>query len=302
MAAPETIRLGSSGASVTRWQELLAQAGYPVAATGTFDGPTDQATRSWQAAKGLMADGIVGPKSWGAMLGQPAFATDGKAEFGRTVLVHVWREVTGQDPNVAELQIAGAQAHLESFYGLASYTNKQTGAKSGPINNWGAIQGGKPPCGEGGFEASDTRADGTPYNWCYKRYPTPEDGARDFVRQITLRRPTAWNHMRRGDIDAYCDQLRHPKNGEPLYFEAPAETYAAGLAQRVVNIAGTLGEPVAAKRGGPVDPQTALGVSPGGGDGLTARRAAGPAVVGLSIAALVAIVLKWGWPWRWPLP
>lgn len=66
---PATIKLGSTGPDVTKWQEALTSAGYAVPTTGTFDQATDQATRAWQASKGLTVDGIVGPASWGAMTG-----------------------------------------------------------------------------------------------------------------------------------------------------------------------------------------------------------------------------------------
>jgi hypothetical protein len=72
MAAPGTevrytdsdlpaIMLGSKGDNVKLWQSVL---GLPQ--TGTFDETLDRATRTWQAGKGITADGIVGPLTWGA--------------------------------------------------------------------------------------------------------------------------------------------------------------------------------------------------------------------------------------------
>ena len=236
----------------------------------------------------------------------PSFTPDQKAQFGRTVLENIWQEVTGEAPNLAELQIAGAQAHLESYYGLSNYTNKLTGEKSGVINNWGAVQGGKPPCGDAGFEASDTHADGTAYTWCYKRYPTPEAGAADMLKHMTTKRPTSWNHMKRGDIDAWSQSMRtkDPITGIGGYFEQSAEGRAKGIEARVINIAGTLGEPIAAKRGGPVSPEVAMGQTPtsedgGGFDLPSGKQIAGPTVVLASLASIAAIVWKWGWPWTW---
>ncbi len=136
---------------------------------------------------------------------------DDSHRFGREVLKRVWPLVTGHEATLPELQIAGAQAHLESNYGQANYTNKVTGEKSGVINNWGAVQSGKPPCGAGGFEASDTRADGTAYTWCYKRYPTPDDGARHLVEHMTIKRPASWRLMKAGDIDGWARQMHSYK-------------------------------------------------------------------------------------------
>ncbi len=251
VATNPTIRLGSTGEAVTRWQQLLTAAGHSVAASGTFDQATADHTKMWQAEKGLVADGIVGPASWAKMTGFVQGGNDPHAAFGRQVLSNIWQEVTGETPSLSSLQIAGAQAHLESNYGRASYRNSVTGETSGVINNWGAVQAhGDQP----GFLATDTHADGSVYQAKYRIYPTPEDGAKDMLKQMTTRRPTSWGHMRRGDIDAWSAQMRtkDPETGVLGYFEQSAEGRAKGIEQRVANIAHTLNEPVAAKRGGPM--------------------------------------------------
>lgn len=255
---PATVKLGSQGDPVPRWQELLSANGHSVAITGVFDAATDAATRAWQAGRGLVADGIAGPASWSAMTGEaspvPALSNK-RAEahrFGRQVLQSIWREVTGEDPNLASLQIAGAQADLESGYGRASYKNRATG-ETAILNNWGAVQAGPPPCGPDGFEATDTRADGTPYQWCYKRYTTPEEGAKHMLAHLTTKRPASWAKMREGDVDGWAAQMRRkdPITGIGLYFEQSVEGRARGIELRVKEIAAAMGEPVAAKRGGP---------------------------------------------------
>lgn len=80
----KTIKRGSSGSEVAAWQQILnagpppstwvdaagvsrVWAGsWPLATDGNFDEDTELATQAWQAAHGLVADGVVGPKSWGA--------------------------------------------------------------------------------------------------------------------------------------------------------------------------------------------------------------------------------------------
>lgn len=88
------------------------------------------------------------------------------------------------------MQFAQAVARLETNYGTALGGN-----------NWGAIQSGRPPCGPGEFESGDTspNADGTdtPYRVCFRAYASPEDGARDFVRQLYKRRPAVLAATRR---------------------------------------------------------------------------------------------------------
>lgn len=54
-----TIRLGSTGGDVSKWQAIVG-----VAVDGTFGPGTASATRAWQAARGLEADAVVGPASW----------------------------------------------------------------------------------------------------------------------------------------------------------------------------------------------------------------------------------------------
>jgi uncharacterized protein (TIGR02594 family) len=65
-----TLRQGSRGSAVTDLQRRLAAAGFsPGAADGIFGPLTDNAVRSFQRARGLGIDGIVGPQTWGALLG-----------------------------------------------------------------------------------------------------------------------------------------------------------------------------------------------------------------------------------------
>lgn len=56
---PPTIKKGSRGAAVSKWQGILG-----IAVDGNFGAGTDTATRAWQTAHGITADGIVGPATW----------------------------------------------------------------------------------------------------------------------------------------------------------------------------------------------------------------------------------------------
>ena len=57
--AESTIRQGSKGASVAKWQKIIG-----VNADGNFGPGTKAATIVWQRSHGLSADGVVGPASW----------------------------------------------------------------------------------------------------------------------------------------------------------------------------------------------------------------------------------------------
>jgi hypothetical protein len=58
-----TLRAGSSREEVNLVQEILG-----IEKTGTFDESTDVAVKIFQKAQSLVADGIVGPKTWAALI------------------------------------------------------------------------------------------------------------------------------------------------------------------------------------------------------------------------------------------
>ena len=64
---PRTLSKGSKGEDVARWQSRLAGRGYWIAADGDFGSLTDGVTRWFQSARGIVADGIVGPQTYAAM-------------------------------------------------------------------------------------------------------------------------------------------------------------------------------------------------------------------------------------------
>ena len=63
-ASASTYRRGSRGDGVKWIQALLKNRGYPVSVDGIFGPNTERMVRHWQGANGLVADGIVGPRTW----------------------------------------------------------------------------------------------------------------------------------------------------------------------------------------------------------------------------------------------
>jgi len=64
-----TVRAGSTGSAVTAAQYQLNEEGYgPIGVDGVFGSQTRSAVVSFQTATGLTADGVVGPRTWTALL------------------------------------------------------------------------------------------------------------------------------------------------------------------------------------------------------------------------------------------
>lgn len=58
-AGRPTLKEGSRGVDVAEWQRIVG-----ATPDGIFGAATTAKTKAWQASRGLIADGIVGPKSW----------------------------------------------------------------------------------------------------------------------------------------------------------------------------------------------------------------------------------------------
>src|SRR5690349_16126499 len=62
------VRRGASGQPVRTLQYLLRARGGAVAVDGAFGRDTDRAVRAFQRSHGLAIDGVVGPRTWRALL------------------------------------------------------------------------------------------------------------------------------------------------------------------------------------------------------------------------------------------
>jgi hypothetical protein len=70
-AAPTrpTLRRGSKGVDVKLAQQALTAKGFPTAPDGDFGPKTEAAVRAFQRSRKLAADGVIGPRTWAALLG-----------------------------------------------------------------------------------------------------------------------------------------------------------------------------------------------------------------------------------------
>ncbi|MCI6100043.1 MAG: NlpC/P60 family protein [Selenomonas sp.] len=80
-------RVGDQGSDVAEIQGQLASLGYDVAADGDFGPATAEAVKAFQVARGLDADGLVGPSTYTALLGKAMpEVSRGTSSIGRRVV------------------------------------------------------------------------------------------------------------------------------------------------------------------------------------------------------------------------
>ena len=63
-----TVQQGSTGDAVRAVQSQLASRGMAVAVDGDFGPQTAAAVQMYQQQRGLLADGVVGPPTWSALV------------------------------------------------------------------------------------------------------------------------------------------------------------------------------------------------------------------------------------------
>lgn len=112
--APRTLTEGMSGADVSAWQAVLLLDGLSLGASGVdgkFGPATTEATRTWQARRGLVADGKVGPATLAKMGTNPTAA----APIGRVLQqgmsgedVLAWQLVLQKDGLLVPAGVDGA--------------------------------------------------------------------------------------------------------------------------------------------------------------------------------------------------
>ncbi len=84
-----TLRMGAKGAAVSELQTALRNKGYSLSVDGDFGPRTQAAVKSFQASRGLVADGIVGPRTWAALKGSGGVSNPGTPAGGKQVTAYI---------------------------------------------------------------------------------------------------------------------------------------------------------------------------------------------------------------------
>lgn len=110
------LRVGSRGLRVRELQQLLTRAGFPVSVDGDFGQATERSLRAFQAAEGLVEDGLAGPAT---MRGLERYRQGPRDEPGKQALTEIPQVRAGVTTGL------GGAAGLEAARGIVTDANSQ---------------------------------------------------------------------------------------------------------------------------------------------------------------------------------
>lgn len=238
---PPTIRLGSKGADVQRWQTIIG-----ATVDGDFGPNTETLTKQWQASHKLVSDGVVGPATWGTALGIPStpetpphiqpsgppgelpnkvtpISPDDAARF----MSDGYLQVVGKRPSKEILSLLVGQSALETGNWHAIHNYNFGNFKRAPGDrNWQYFR-----CSEieNGVEVFYEPPD---FHCAFAAYYNGPDGAAAYIRGLKAR-ANWWNGLMSGTVAGFIGGLTTP----PKYFTASPTLYQNTLTERVNNYA-----------------------------------------------------------------
>lgn len=135
-----TLKMGSTGSQVMELQKALNGNGFSVSVSGAgssgmestyFGAKTKAAVMNFQAAKGLVADGIVGPASGAALSGLTGTGSGGTSTVPGCSTGAMFSSTTGAPctggTSTPTGPLAGTDGSISSFTELSSYANEEVG-------------------------------------------------------------------------------------------------------------------------------------------------------------------------------
>ncbi|WP_351237209.1 glycoside hydrolase domain-containing protein [Streptomyces sp. NPDC002133] len=137
-----TVQSGSTGNLVKAAQCLLKAAGYdPGAPDGDFGPNTTTAARNFQTSRGLTADGVVGPKTWTALLSRGSTPTVQNGSTGEAV-TRLQRALTAALGRTVAIDGDFGPGTDQAVRDYQSTRGLSVDGQVGPAT-WGALQSGK---------------------------------------------------------------------------------------------------------------------------------------------------------------
>ena len=114
-----TVERGANGFRTTAVQHLLRQRGYSLTVDGVFGAGTEGTVKAFQSARRLVADGVVGPKTWTALVVTVERGSRGQAVVAaQTLLTHRGYRLTA-DGVFGSMTATKTQAY-QSTHGLTA--------------------------------------------------------------------------------------------------------------------------------------------------------------------------------------
>ncbi|GGT33590.1 glycoside hydrolase domain-containing protein [Streptomyces chromofuscus] len=137
-----TVQSGSTGDLVKAAQCLLQAAGYdPGTPDGIFGPDTATATRNFQSSRGLSADGVVGPRTWTALLSRGTTPTLQNGSTGEAV-TRLQRSLTAALGRTVAIDGIFGSGTTQAVRDYQSSRGLGVDGIVGPAT-WGALQSGK---------------------------------------------------------------------------------------------------------------------------------------------------------------
>lgn len=213
-ADESTLRLGSSGAEVKKWQAIIG-----VTQDGSFGPATDAATRAWQKSHKLVVDGVVGPATWSIAFPRKV------SELPPTLdpndihaKVKAATTAIGLTPN--ESLFLRAVSYHETKFGLGWGSTPPPNGGAGSYN-MGANTTGGSQTSQYDFEHKDSRNDDgkiITYSTWFKGYPSLQDGVAGLAK--VLLKTNVKQALEKGDFQAAVKAMYtnryylgiHPRN------------------------------------------------------------------------------------------
>jgi peptidoglycan hydrolase-like protein with peptidoglycan-binding domain len=124
-----TLRLGSKGEPVKKWQKAIGEK-----ADGFFGKGTEAKTKAWQKSKGIKPDGVVGPATWAMAFVVKRDASKDPASVSVPSAVH---DARGELPSVKTKEAKQTLADKR----VAEIEQGTSNPKSRPVSNTSLAKG-----------------------------------------------------------------------------------------------------------------------------------------------------------------